>query len=682
MKKLVDYFLMQKMANKKLSIGILFLLFIAVILTINISASETIAPFNKSHDYNGNGRVDLGDMAYYYGLHPEKITEDKLTPEQTEFIFGEYISDFLKGVEKSTSDSKLKVKIFAELWQKKAKDKPQLSDELKNSIWKKLTKEQRKEFFSEYGKQIFDKMKKNNEKFYEGYNKELLFENLESDKLTWSGNKLVSQNQKDKGKSVWIDFDRLPLWTDGVKYVEGKGDENGYFEIDLSSKNLKKKAIIRSGTIGPAGEIIGPDGNPIGQRYNFLKGIKYEGGKLICDYELNGVSKTISIDEKNINKAYFDNIKDFISKKTGLSRESIDSKTVVEYLDKILKDMSGAGTSSSEVAKYLGFDFGNQLNIMYGKKSSGTEVFDIDFDSEGKPNIKLSNGALLVSSNSNGDATTIYRQNGNGEGRFIFGRNGRIEGGQNARVSLAREGATLGDIFTSGDTMVGIDVYRSGLVDAALTGNFAAIGELLKDPDRLKEFMQRGNGYDVRKMLEDAVQKTKGKIGEEEFNRELKDTLFGFIESSIMKVENIGKELLAKFVKEQDIVLNLGNPVVDYARKQIGDLATGFVEYLSNNPDKLNEILSGNPSEVQSKLGSILKDYWSKQEVSDRVGEDILGSEQMREIQGLLARMPNTGSNPSQNAEQNANIKKALMDMLKSDEMRAEMEKAFMNKDF
>lgn len=65
---------MQKMANKKLSIGILFLLFIAVILTINISASETIAPFNKSHDYNGNGRVDLGDMAYYYGLHPEKIT--------------------------------------------------------------------------------------------------------------------------------------------------------------------------------------------------------------------------------------------------------------------------------------------------------------------------------------------------------------------------------------------------------------------------------------------------------------------------------------------------------------------------------------------------------------------------------------------------------------------------------
>ena len=482
MKRLVDYFLIEKMANKKnffknsqpLSIGkflefsketwffgegfqsfknkkvnisVLFVLLIVVILAINISASETIAPFNKSHDYNGDGRPDLNDMAYYYGLYPEKMSEDNLKPEHAEFILSEGISDFLKGMEKSTSDNRSKVKIFADLWQKKVDGKPQLKDELKNSIWKKLTKEERKEFFKEYGKQIFDKMKKNNEKFYEGYNKELSFENLESDNLVWSGNRLVSQNPKDKSKSAWIDFDRLPLWTDKVKYVEGSGDEKGYFEIDLSSKTLNKKAIIRSGTIGPAGEIIGPDGNPIGQRYNFLKGMKYinenGNGKIICDYELNGVKKTISIDEKNINKEYFDKVKEFISKKYGISKESIDSKTAVSYLDKILKGMDGIESSSPEVAKYFGLDFGNQLNIMYGQKSAQTEVFDIDFDSEGKPNIKLSNGALLVSTDSKGDATTIYRQNGNGEGMFIFGKNGRIEAGQNARVSLARGGATL-----------------------------------------------------------------------------------------------------------------------------------------------------------------------------------------------------------------------------------------------
>jgi hypothetical protein len=264
-------------------LNIIFIIFL-IALAVFVNAQTGI-------DYNNDGTIDAEEQAKYYGENTAELLDK--SEDEIINVLDNYPEEFAKGLSKASDENLEK---FADLWFKVKEDgSSKINDEIKNKIFEKYPKEERKKFLIKlFEKKLFEKYPE--DMFHDS--SKIGIKNIgdiidDEVKLTWVGNKLVVLGE-DGEQKAWMDLDNIPRWATSFAF------ENGKFKLGFHLGDGRNKEItFDGGSIGSMyGELIGPDGKRIGTRmYENIKNIKYNDAekKFTMDYEFLGKSNTLEL---------------------------------------------------------------------------------------------------------------------------------------------------------------------------------------------------------------------------------------------------------------------------------------------------------------------------------------------------------------------------------------------------
>jgi len=303
----------------------------------------------------------------------------------------------------------------------------------------------------------------------------------------------------------------------------------------------------------------------------------------------------------------------------------------------------------------------NMISVLYGGSYDNEGVVEINYDEKGRPVIKTTGGADLVSidsrgmieryykqwyskdslTNSDADSSEFVKKYNRGKGKdsqisdeaavFSFGSNGEIESAQNAQVSVPG----FATAYTARNEMTGVHIVRNTFADAIIRGDNKRIVEavLAKGSGILEEFgissfsIKDGLRVARETNIRDVEQKLM-KILQDELNNpdlaiEVKAQINEAINTISYHLESKTSNVIDSFMisdgqgQLSESQRNFRNSLMDGMEREI----EGAVSHLLQDPDALKELAKyayggaefGNPDKANEVIQSLLKEKLNRE---------------------------------------------------------------------
>jgi len=451
-----------------------------IVLTVSLLTTSIIAQTEDLTAYDAG--KDLNKLLKFNARTQESIIND---------------DKFIDGIKDALKEDPEAQKKIAEIWVKKGEKSKSLllSDVVKNKIWEVLTLSQRETHIKELAILDIQKQFPGKEVDPEKVKKRIEKITLTKD-LKWEGTKLI-----DKKSNNWVDFEDFPVWTTSIEFMDDK------LQLGFDTGKGIKKVILHQGSIDKDGYLIGPRGNIIGTPlYGGVQSIEVKDNTIGISYKnINGEDQKLSFTFDELNQLASKSENDGLSSLLKILDENEPSKgqaartAIIDVLNKFDFKSDLSSTKSEK------------LNVMYGGRVGKEETIEISYDRAGTIKTQITEGGTLVSTNSKGDVTKIYKQffskdgaSGSGEvtnaadlkrwgtsdeeGTLLFDTKGKVIAGRNIELKEINTGITS----TSRTHFVGIDIEEDPIFSGIKSGDPGAIAEALVDFKKLQKAFETG----------------------------------------------------------------------------------------------------------------------------------------------------------------------------------------------
>jgi len=434
--------------------------------------------------------------------------------------------------------------------------------------------------------------------------------------LAFKGSKLGIPDEKGNF-DAWVDLDKLPRWTKKIELTSNtvNGKEVISFKLQFKTKfgGGIRSVLFSRGTIGPNGEIIGPDGVPIGSRMSDgIQSISLnKEGKFEVKYMLGDKEQILILENSELRKAI-----SFV--KEQLAKKNIDTSGV--DIEDVLKKISGRTLNAGKAAGVdsNGLVFSNQLNVLFGDSGSVDQI-DISYDSKGNPEIKTKGTAAVVTTGFDGNVLVsagVWNAPGNSgtkEAILRYNKYGELKEAQNAMID-----ANVATVYAPFGKFTKIDIVENSIADAMLRGDKKVAIEAA--------ITQAGV---VDKILAKGVDKSNA---EAEIINAVFDELNSATGSTTFQNRaNDLRELLKKsFETSTENFITFGTPQEDTVGKKrlASELTSGVESELRKfveDPENVKALVTGDKTALKSYLKKYVKSNPLLESLDTEIAQNLIG---------------------------------------------------------
>ena len=521
---------------------------------------------------------------------------------------------FFEGFDNAWKDDSKRKEIIENFLLKNEKGAAKVPDEIKIKILQHLSESssgEHNKFLTEIAKQKL-KTYGLSTNLFEGVS----IPNNKIKDLAFDGSKLGIPSQEGKFEA-WVDFDKIPRWTKKIELitstVNGKEVTSFKFQFKTRFGGGTRTVLFSKGTIGPNGEIIGPDGVPIGSRMSDgIKSISLnKDGKFEVKYMVGDKEKTLVLENSELKKA-ISNLKEQLAKK------GVDTSNV--NVEDILNKISGRAFTAGQVsgADSNGLVFSNQLNVLFGNQDSGNvDQIDISYDSNGNPEIKTKGTASIVTTGFDGRVLVGAGVWGSAdptkEAILRYNKYGELKEAQNAMID-----ANVATVYAPAGKFTKIDIVENSIAEAILRGDKkVAIESALTQAGVVDKILAKGvDKSNAEAEIMEAVfaelNKATGSTTFQNRLNEAKDVLEKNLETSITNLITFGtpqEDLTGK----RRLASDLTSETESALRK--------FVE----NPDNLKALATGDKTALKTYLKEYVKSNPLLENLDTEIAQNVIG---------------------------------------------------------
>jgi hypothetical protein len=434
--------------------------------------------------------------------------------------------------------------------------------------------------------------------------------------LAFDGTKLGVPNSQGKFEA-WVDFDKIPRWTKKIELitntVNGKEVTTFKFQFKTRFSGGTRTVLFSKGTIGPNGEIIGPDGVPIGSRMSDgIRSISLnKDGKFEVKYMVGDKEKTLVLENSELKKA-ISTLKEQLAKK-GVDTSGVD-------VEEVLKKISGRSFTAGQVsgADSNGLVFSNQLNVLFGNQDSGSvDQIDISYDADGNPEIKTKGTASIVTTGFDGRVLVGAGVWGSAdptkEAILRYNKYGELKEAQNAMID-----ANVATVYAPAGKFTKIDIVENSIADAILRGDKkVAIEAALTQAGVVDKILAKGvDKSNAESEIMEAVF--------DELNKATSSTTF---QNRFNEAKDVFKENFEKTITN---LMTFGTPQEDLTgKKRLASDLTSEVESelrkFVENPDNLKALATGDKTALKTYLKKYVKSNPLLENLDAELAENVIG---------------------------------------------------------
>lgn len=574
-------------------------LFFIIIPLILISSA-----FAQTVDYNK--LTEKEKEVYDYGKNIDEFF--KLSGSAQEDIVDDNLDIFMTGFLSNPGN----MEKLLESWFKSENNKFLLDDSSKNKLFQKLY-EIDKDFTLKLANKALERIKKESPelaKYYQGLIEEINVDSNLLKELKWEGNKLGIAGEDGRLKG-WIDFDKLPAF---VKKIEYKTDNDGKakFFVGVSDGKFGKTIKFSEGSLSPSPEgfIIGKDGERFGSKPYGIESISWnpKTKKIAVEYyDFNGDKQKFERDISFFKLDENDRIVGFLKESSDLKEKypNLNFDEIVEKVKGTLKDAEKIKAIDDFMGKLGELEIklprSNQINLGYilRDKKNLNEVIEFSFNEKGGLDIKTSEGASVISTNSRGEpALGLIHQSITGKEMFLkFNKYGELEAVQNAEGIIFDEKGYEYLDFSVANDLAGVRITRSSLADAVSRGDVGKIIDLADDRITGSRLVERvidkalvGESVDVQSeaiaLLKEQLENPN--LGPEAKNR-ISEAIDVFQENIRKSGDNIFASVFNDNVNREQL---LQNPGFQYLAERTQEQTKQALNRLLTNPENIQTLLN------------------------------------------------------------------------------------------
>ncbi len=416
--------------------------------------------------------TQIDDDSFIYGNEFEKYYLGKTSTGVRDKMIEDNPERFITGL-LASPESKQK---FIESWFENdlnSPDKtPYISDASKTILFKKIY-EKDKDFALEILQQSITKIQQtapqHYDKFYRGKITTLDINPAILENLKWKENTLTIQDEEGKTKA-FLDFDNPPKFIREILIQQkSEEDDTSQFAIISDDGTAKKTIKFDSGSIDEELRVLRPDGTKFGSINSGIKSVELENNNLqIQYYDINGQVKQTSISQDELQQDKFQEIikilkpqlesdtqMDFVTIQKILTQEQ--TKTIITELLNNIQDLKLDSITP------------NAISFGYRRKDrkAQDETIEFSFDENQELNIKASEHATVVSTNSKQEPDLVLNSNQEleADSEFLFNKHGELLAHKNTEAIIFDSDGYESITFKSEKVMIGTTIVKSSLAD-------------------------------------------------------------------------------------------------------------------------------------------------------------------------------------------------------------------------